>query len=62
MPSMADKDRYKNLVEISTRERDKEKLKRNICFVVGGHELQKFQDSLLEGLVATLIERDEDGW
>lgn len=61
MPSTADKDRYKNFVEISTKERDKKKLKRNIYFVVEGCELQKFQDWLLEGLVATLIERSKDG-
>lgn len=61
MPITAHKDRYKNFVEISTRERDKEKLRRNNYFVVGECELQTFQDCLLEGLAGTLIERSKDG-
>lgn len=36
-------------------------MKKNIYFFVEGHELQKFQDYLLEGLVATLSERSKDG-
>ena len=61
MPSTVDKDKYESFVEISTRERDKKKLKGNLYFVMVWCELQKFQGWLLEGLVATLTERGKDG-